>query len=90
MGNSRAFITEDGQVWWRIVGLAKHLGVTEMCIRNWIKQGLVEYCRVEGDLRPRVRLKEGVVVKEGARRGILVSSGEGGFEAVQERGGSES
>ena len=35
----------------------------------------MEYCRVEGDLRPRVRLREGVVVKEGARRGILVEGG---------------
>lgn len=81
---SRAFTDERGERWWRIVGLARDLGVTEMCIRNWIEQGLVECCRVEGDLRPRVRLREGVVVKEGARRGMLVrsegGSGEGGAE----------
>lgn len=74
---SRVFTDERGEQWWRIVGLAKDLGVTEMCIRNWIEQGLVECCRVEGDLRPRVRLREGVVVKEGARRGILVFNEEG-------------
>ena len=92
---SRVFTDERGEQWWRIVGLAKDLGVTEMCIRNWIEQGLVECCRVEGDLRPRVRLREGVVVKEGARRGMLVRSGvqgkgnaEGGVE-VQGKGGEE-
>ena len=85
---SRAFTDEHGEQWWRIVGLARDLGVTEMCIRNWIEQGLVECCRVEGDLRPRVRLREGVVVKEGARRGMLVRSGEGGEECSRE-GGSE-
>lgn len=85
---SRAFTDERGEQWWRIVGLARDLGVTEMCIRNWIEQGLVECCRVEGDLRPRVRLREGVVVKEGARRGMLVRSAEGG-EEVQGKGVEE-
>lgn len=85
---SRAFTDECGERWWRIVGLARDLGVTEMCIRNWIEQGLVECCRVEGDLRPRVRLKEGVVVKEGARRGMLVRSEEGGAGRSGE-GGAE-
>ena len=66
-----SFIDESGERWWRIVGLAKELGVTEMCIRNWMQQGLVERKDVDGDARPRVRLKEGVMVKEGARRGIL-------------------
>lgn len=88
MENSRAFTDERGEQWWRIVGLAKDLGVTEMCIRNWIEQGLVECCRVEGDLRPRVRLREGVVVKEGARRGMLVMSGKGG-EGGNGKGGEE-
>lgn len=87
---SRAFTDERGERWWRIVGLARDLGVTEMCIRNWIEQGLVECCRVEGDLRPRVRLREGVVVKEGARRGMLVRSGEGEQEEGRAEGGEES
>ena len=69
--NKYSFIDESGERWWRIVGLAKELGVTEMCIRNWMQQGLVERKDVDGDARPRVRLKEGVMVKEGARRGIL-------------------
>lgn len=73
-----SFIDEVGQRWWRIVGLAKDLGVTEMCVRNWMEQGLVERKDVEGDKRPRVRLASGVVVKEGARRGVVVKEGDGG------------
>lgn len=66
-----SFIDESGERWWRIVGLAKDLGVTEVCVRNWIEQGLVERKEVDGDARPRVRLKDGVVRKEGAKRGVL-------------------
>lgn len=72
---THSFIDETGERWWRIVGLAKDLGVTEVCIRNWIEQGLVERKDVEGDARPRVRLKEGVIRKEGAKRGVLVEEG---------------
>lgn len=72
---THSFIDEHGERWWRIVGLAKDLGVTEVCIRNWIEQGLVERKYVEGEKRPRVRLKEGVVRKEGARRSVLMVEG---------------
>jgi hypothetical protein len=71
METQHSFIDETGERWWRIVGLAKDLGVTEVCVRNWIEQGLVERKDVDGDARPRVRLKEGVVRKEGARRSVL-------------------
>ena len=67
-----SFIDETGERWWRIVGLAKDLGVTDECVRDWIEQGLVERKDVEGDKRPRVRLREGVVRKEGARRSVLM------------------
>ena len=66
-----SFIDESGERWWRIVGLAKDLGVTDECVRDWIEQGLVERKEVEGDKRPRVRLREGVVRKEGAKRSVL-------------------
>jgi hypothetical protein len=71
-----SFIDETGERWWRIVGLAKDLGVTDECIRDWIEQGLVERKDVEGEKRPRVRLREGVVRKEGARRSVLMVEGE--------------
>lgn len=70
--NKYSFIDENGEVWWRIVGLAKELGKTEMCIRNWMEQGLVERKDVEGDPRPRVRLAAGVEVQEGRIRGMLI------------------
>ena len=55
--------------------MAKDLGVTDECIRDWIEQGLVERKDVEGEKRPRVRLREGVVRKEGARRSVLMVEG---------------
>lgn len=70
-----SFIDESGERWWRIVGLAKDLGVTDECVRDWIEQGLVERKEVEGDKRPRVRLREGVVRKEGAKRSVLMVEG---------------
>lgn len=70
-----SFLDETGERWWRIVGLAKDLGVTDECVRDWIEQGLVERKDVEGDKRPRVRLREGVVRKEGARRSVLMVEG---------------
>ena len=75
METQHSFIDETGERWWRIVGLAKDLGVTDECIRDWIEQGLVERKEVEGDKRPRVRLREGVVRKEGARRSVLMVEG---------------
>lgn len=70
-----SFIDESGERWWRIVGLAKDLGVTDECVRDWIEQGFVERKEVEGDKRPRVRLREGVVRKEGAKRSVLMVEG---------------
>ena len=46
--------------WYKIVDLARELGVTEQTIRNWIVKGKVTVGEVDG--RKRVRLSDGVKV----------------------------
>jgi hypothetical protein len=52
-------VDAKGREWYRIVGMAEELGVTDQSIRNWIDKGFLDMERDENG-RPWVAMAEGV------------------------------